>query len=165
MKTVILIDPDKLTTNTILGGNIDVSRYLPCIKDAQKTRIRPLLGKELYEKIMEDFDNDSLTGLYLELYEDYLEDLVIYSSAEIYLSVGAYNVSDAGITKLTSLEGTTSVTKNEVDFLVKSAKRMYDSYRRDVNKWLKENGGDIPEYKQCQSNSIIAGNWSLRKRN
>lgn len=162
METVIMIAPEKLTTNTILGGNIDTARYLPCIKDAQKTRIKTLLGKDLYVKMMEDFDNDALTGLYLELYEDYLEDLIIYSSAEIYLSVGAYNVSNAGITKLSSIEGATSVNKDEVDFLVKSAKRMYNSYERDFLKWIKDN--PLPEYnKSCSGKYIIAGNWSLKR--
>lgn len=163
MNTVILIKADELTKNTILGGNIDVSRYVPCIKDAQKTRIKTLLGKELYEKMMTDFKDNNLIGVYLELYDDYLKELVIYASAEIYLSVGAYNVSDAGITKLSSIEGATSVNRNEVDFLVKAAKRMYDSYERDFYKWIKDN--PIDEYtKNCNSNNIIIGGWSLKRR-
>jgi len=80
MRTVILLAPDELTKSTLLGGNIDTDLYVPAIKNAQNTRIKEILGKELYVKIMDDYESDSLTGIYEEMYEDYIKDMVIFAS-------------------------------------------------------------------------------------
>lgn len=163
MATILLLKADELTKNTILGGNIDVSKYTPSIKACQQTKIKSLLGKELYTKICEDFKLGTLTGVYLELYEDYIKELVIHGSAEIYLSVGAYNVSSGGITKLQSMEGQTSISKEEVDFLVQASMKLYNQYERDFLKHIKTI--DIPEYKRsCSTNRINVGGWSLKRR-
>ena len=167
MRTVILIQPDNLTRNTILGGNIDVDLYLPAIKNAQNTRVRELLGKELYIKMMDLFENDTLNEadneLYKELYDDYLEDLVIFSAAEIYLTFGAYKVANNGITKMQSSEGATSVSKEEVDYLVNASRKMYDFSKREFLKWIKT--VEIPEYpKTCKSNVLNCGGWILHRR-
>lgn len=167
MRTVILINPDQLSRNTILGGNIDVDLYLPALKNAQNTKIRELLGKELYVKMMDLFENDQLNvvgnEIYLQLYNDYLEDLVIFAGAELYLTYGAYKVSNNGITKMQSSEGATSVNKEEVDYLVQASRKMYDFTKREFLKWIKT--VDIAEYpKQCKSKVLNVGGWILKRR-
>ena len=162
MATTILLNSDELTKNTILGGNLDPDKYLPCVKNCQKTLIKPLLGQDLYDKICLDFKNDDLSGLYLELYEDYLKDMVINGSAELYLSVGAYNITNAGITKIKN-EQVETVDYREVDQLVKFARRLYQTYERDLLKWLKEN--PLEEYtKTCGSKYVNIGGWILKRR-
>jgi len=163
MATVILLKADELTKNTILGGNIDVSRYSYAIKDAQNTLIKEVLTKPLYEKIQQDFRNNDLTGVYLEMYDDYIQPMVIYAAAELYLSIGAYKVSDAGITKLNSLEGTTSATRQEIAMLVQSARRMFEYYKSDFEKWIKT--VNIIEYaNSCTADRILVGGWSIKKK-
>jgi hypothetical protein len=164
MATIILLKNNELTKNTILGGNIDADRFIPAIKAAQNTKIKPLLGKELYNKVCTDFASSSLSGDYLELYNDYLKDMVIYSSSEIYLSVGAYMVSNNGITKIKT-ENSETVEKNEVDFLVQQYAKLYNHYEREFIKWIKLN--PLPEYtlNDCNPNinRINVGGWSLKK--
>ena len=164
--TTILLKPDELTRNTIMGGSIDVDRFLPMIKIAQNTMIKPLLGKTLYDKICLDFENDDLAGDYLEMYEDYIKEMVIHSSSEIYLSQGAYMVSNNGISKMKS-DSNESVSKEEVDYLVQSARKIYNHYERQFLAWIKEK--DITEYPKedtnRHSNRITVGGWSLRRKN
>jgi len=163
--TTILLKPDELTRNTIMGGNIDVDRFLPMIKIAQNTMIKPLLGKTLYDKICLDFENDDLAGDYLEMYEDYIKEMVIHSSSEIYLSQGAYMVSNNGISKMKS-DANESVSKEEVDYLVQSARKIYNHYERQFLAWIKEK--DITEYPKedtnRHSNRINVGGWSLKRK-
>jgi len=83
MATVILLKNDELTKNTMLGASIDVDRMVPAIKDYQKTRLKEILGNELYLKIQADFSAGTLTGLYEELYEDYVKEMVIHGSLKI----------------------------------------------------------------------------------
>jgi len=163
MRTVILLAPDELTKSTLLGGNIDTDLYVPAIKNAQNTRIKEVLGKELYVKIMDDYENDSLTGIYEEMYEDYIKDMVIFASTEIYLIFGAYKVANNGITKMQSSEGATAVSKEEVDYLVGASRKMYDHYKSEFLKWIKT--VDVPEYpKTCKSNVLNVGGWVLHRR-
>lgn len=165
MATIILLKPDELTKNTILGGNIDVDRYVPCIKACQNTKIRPLLGEVLYDKICNDFKSGSLTGDYATLYDEYVKELVIHGSAVNYLSVGAYMVSNNGITKMKS-DTNETVSKSEVDYLVNFSESLYNEYERQFLKWIKET--PLPEYPNdncvTYSDRISVGGWSLKRK-
>lgn len=159
--TTILIRPEDLTRNTIIGGNVDVDRYLASIKACQNTLIRPILGKALYDKICLDFENDDLTGLYLEMYNEYIQEMVIHGAAEIYISNGAYMVSNSGITK-TKTDNSETISKEEVDYLVQSSRKLYNLYETEFLNWIKDK--DIPEYvKPCKEGGKTYGGWFLPK--
>lgn len=165
MATIILLKPDELTKNTILGGNIDVDRYVPCIKACQNTKIKPLLGEELYNKICNDFYSGSLSGEYETLYENYVKEMVIHGSAMVYLSVGAYMVSNNGITKMKS-DANEAVSKSEVDYLVNFSQTLYENYERQFLDWIKLH--PLPEYpvESCEvsGNRVLVGGWSLKRQ-
>ena len=125
--TTILIKEEQLTRNTIIGGNVDVDRYLQAIKACQNLYIKPLLGSTLYNKIVADFETSSLSGLYLEMFNDYITEMIIHGSAEIYLGQAAYMVSNSGITK-TKTDASETISKEEVDYLVQSSRKLYNLY-------------------------------------
>jgi hypothetical protein len=164
MATVILLDNDVLTRNSILGGNIDIDKLMPAVKAAQLTDIKPLLGQELYDKICEDYLNDELTGDYLELYEDYIVNMLIYASAAIYIgSGGAYQITNMGILKGTT-DNSQTVNKNEVDYLYNFNKQLFNTIKQEFLQWIKDK--DLPEYKKCKStpNGNYLGGWYLKKK-
>lgn len=145
MGMILLLSENDLSKNTPMNGNIDVDRWVPCVKDAQKTELEPILGNILYKKICNDYYNDQLTGDYLELYEDYIKDYLMHESASLYLSIGAYLVTNAGITKQNP-EGTIAVSKEEVDYLVVEQRRLANNYRRKLLQYLKKNKDNFIEY-------------------
>jgi hypothetical protein len=160
--TTILIRQEDLASNTIIGGSVDVDRYLQAIKACQNIYIKPLLGTALYNKICDDFENTTLTGLYLELYDSFVKELTIHGSAEIYLSQGAYMVSNSGITK-TKTDTSETISKEEIDYLVEASRKLYRLYETEFLKWIKEN--DIVEYdKPNKPKSKTIGGWLLRKK-
>lgn len=169
MATTLLVRGEDITRNTILNSNIDKSKFQNDVKTAQNLMIKPVLGKELYDVICQMYENTingvsgGLTGSYYTLYEDYIKEMVIHSSTEIYLGHGAYTISNSGISKMVSQQGATSVDKNEVDFLIQSSRRLYESYKEDMIKWLREN--PIPEYNNTCSSSVTRknniGGWIL----
>ena len=168
----ILLPANELTKQTIVGGNVDTDRFLPAVKAAQQVAIKPLLGKELYDKLCDDFndgpDNGSLSGLYLEMYEEFIKLMVSHKSAEIYLENGAaYLVTNNGITK-SKTESSETVDRNEIDYLVVASRKLYNDYEREFIKWIKVNGKDIPEWKESCSNKSLkyvnVGGWFLKKR-
>ncbi len=163
MATILLIGNDILTRNSILGGNIDVDKLWPAVKACQKTLIKPLLGDDLYNKICDDYFNDSLTGLYQEMYEEYIVDLVVYGTAAIYIGAGgAYQISNLGIVKART-DNSETVSKAEVDYLYNFNKQLFDGLKEDFLKWIKDN--PVTEYNNpCGvSNQRLFGGWLLSK--
>lgn len=145
MATVILIKNNDLAKLSNMGGNIDPDRYWYAVRDAQKTILKPLLGKELYDKICSDFSGGTLTDAYKELYDDYILDIVVHHAASLYLAAGAYQITNAGITKA-SPDNTETVSKSEVDYMVFHQRNLGKDYERQMLKHLKDNKESYPEY-------------------
>lgn len=165
MATTILISGEELAKQSILGGNIDKDRLYPAVKAFQQTKLKPLLGKALYDKICDDYLNDTLAGDYLEAYEDYIKDMVVYGSAAIYIgSGGAYQISNIGIVKA-STDNSETLTKNDVDYLYQFNLQLYENLKKEFLAWLKTK--DLPEYTDTcdatKSNKLLGG-WYLTKR-
>ena len=151
MATVVLLKENELSKGTLLGGNIDVDLWIPCVVDAQRTKIEETLGETLYNKICTDFENDDLTGLYETLYEDYVKPFLIHQATVEYLLVGAYKVNNNGIFK-SQPENTVTVEKAEVDYLVKNQRLKSDMYQGRLERWLALN--PLPEY-NIEVNEIV----------
>jgi hypothetical protein len=166
--TTLLIKPNDITKNTILEGNIDKNLYLADVKDAQEAYIKPLLGKELYDAICARFifwvqdPNSGLTGDYLTMYEDYILPMVIHSSAQLYLSHGAYKITNAGITK-SKTEYSETVSKEEVDYLVQASNKLFQLYKSGFLTWIATK--NITEYNASTkaSSRVNVGGWSFKK--
>ena len=157
---VLLINNDQLTANTIIGGSVDVDKLVPAMKAAQKTMIKPILPKELYDKLCEDFYNDALVGDYYTLWNDFIKDMLIYASAEIYINTGAYMISNNGITKLAG-EGAVTINKNELSGQVEFYRRLYDITKTDMIEWLKTT--DLISTQSCKTEYIRVGGMLLKK--
>ena len=148
--TTLLIKAEDLTKGTPLGGNIDVSKYLHVIKEIQVFVIEPILGTKLYEKIVLDYDNNSLQGDYKTLYDDYIKPIIIYSVAAEYVIIASYNVANGGIFKHNPENGE-AVSKNEVDYLAQNQRNKSDAYIQRLQKFLCT--VNLPEYTAAQEES------------
>jgi hypothetical protein len=165
MATTILLRENELTKNTLLGGNIDIDLYIPCIADAQRIRLEEILGETLYNKICLDFENDDLDGDYLTLYEGYIVPFIIAAAAVEYLLIGAYKVNNNGIFKAQP-ENSVAVDKTEVDYLVNNMRLKSEMYQDRMLRWLYK--FNLPEYVSSSTNivnpmrsNLICGKWWL----
>ena len=165
MATTILLKENELTKNTLLGGNIDIDLYIPCIADAQRTRLEEILGEELYNKICLDFENDDLTGDYLSLYDGYIVPFLIAAAAVEYLLIGADKVNNNGIFKAQP-DNSIAIDKTEVDYLVNNMRLKSEMYRDRMFRWLAKY--HLPEYVSSSTNivnpirsNLICGKWWL----
>lgn len=128
---------------TAIGGNVDIDKFLPCVLDAQITDLEPLLGEALFNKIRADYEAETLAGLYLTLYEEYIKPFLIHASAKNYFLIGAYQINNGGITKHTS-ENSEAITKSEIDYLYTNQRSKCEVYAGRMKKWLVRNR--IDEY-------------------
>lgn len=162
---VLFIKTSEITKATPMGGNVDVDKYIYCIKDVQVTVIEPLLGTKLYDKLQADFKAGTLTGKYDTLVNDYIKPILIHSSFADYVVIGSYNVTNGGIYKHQPQDAT-AVSKSEVDYLAEKQKSKAQVYIERCERFLCDAG--LPEYRtQDESYDIRSrrmnymGGWKL----
>ncbi|KAA5534297.1 DUF6712 family protein [Paenimyroides baculatum] len=96
---IYLLNQNDLPRLTSISGNIDIDYIKPYVKMAQDSNLKTILGEQLYKKIENDFESDSLAGDYLTIYDEYIVDMLVYYSAYYLISFHNYKISNNGILK------------------------------------------------------------------
>jgi hypothetical protein len=160
----LLINPTDISKTTILGGNVDIDKYRYCVYNSQIIVLEPLLGTELYNKILTEAENNTLAGLYLDLYTKFIKPILKNESLAEYLEVASYSVANGGIFKHAP-ESSNVVEKEEAQYLAQKYHNIAEMYIIRFNKWICKN--TITEYKTWQDevNAVkdlkVTGGWFL----
>lgn len=164
MAEFLFITPQEMASTTILGGNVDIDKYLFCIANVQLTTIEPLLGTELYDKILTDAEADTLSGLYLTLYNDYIKPITKNESTAQYIEIASYMLTNGGLFKHTG-DNIEVVDKQEAQFLAQKYSGLAQMYVKRFEKWICKN--PLTEYKTYQDdvnadrNIRLTAGWKL----
>lgn len=164
MAEFLFITPQEMASTTILGGNVDIDKYLFCIANVQLTTIEPLLGTELYDKILEEAEADTLAGLYLTLYNDYVKPITKNEATAQYIEIASYMLTNGGLFKHTG-ENIEVVDKQEAQFLAQKYSGLAQMYVKRFEKWICKN--PLTEYKTYQDdvnadrNIRLTAGWKL----
>jgi hypothetical protein len=145
MATALWIKREDLVRQTALGGNVDTDKFIQFIKIAQEIHIQNYTGTKLYDKISDDIIAGTLANPYLALVNDYLQPMLIHFAMVEYLPFAAYTIANGGVYKHTS-ENSTSVEKNEVDFLVEKERNIAQYYTDRFITYMSYNQAQFPEY-------------------
>ena len=145
MATALWIKREDLVRQTALGGNVDTDKFIQFIKIAQDIHIQNYTGTKLYNKISDDIIANTLANPYLALVTDYLQPMLIHFAMVEYLPFAAYTIANGGVYKHTS-ENSTSVDKNEVDFLVEKERNIAQYYTDRFITYMSYNQATFPEY-------------------
>jgi hypothetical protein len=81
---------------TSISGNIDVNKITPSIWISQITDIERVLTKGLYDKILTDFTNNTLSGDYLLIYDDYVSNMLVFYSTADFIMKNSIMISNGG---------------------------------------------------------------------
>ena len=95
--TQLIISIDDISRLSGFDGNIDNDSINPFIFMAQNSEIKRILGVDLYNKIVSDYENDTLSGNYLAIYNDYIATILAYFTCSYYLQLGVPKVSQNGV--------------------------------------------------------------------
>lgn len=159
MATKLFISPQAIQQTTILGGNIDKDKFSFCIESVQITVIEPLLGTELFDKIVTDFTANTLAGDYLTLFNEFVFPITKHESTAQYLNIAQYNVTNGGIFKHTP-DSAEVVDRSEVNALAEVYHNNAQMYIIRFNKWICNN--TITEYKTYQDEVNADKNLTTR---
>ena len=147
MAELLFIQPSEITQTTILGGNVDIDKYSFCIYDTQITFIEPLLGTELYDKIIADVTATTITGDYETLYDEYVKPITKNEALAKYIEISSYMVNNGGLFKHQP-DNAEIVDKDEAQFLAGKYHALAQMYVQRFEKWICKN--PLTEYKTSQ---------------
>jgi hypothetical protein len=153
MAQVLFVSPADVIKRTGINGNVDRDQMIQFIKIAQDIHIQNILGTNLFEKIATDIAADSLSGNYLTLFTNYIQDMVIHYSAIEILPYIHYKVANGGI-YVKGAENGESVTKQDLDYLVQKERDIAEHYSRRFIDHMAFYSSLYPEYNNSSNDDM-----------
>lgn len=148
-----------MIASSILDGNIDVDKYRFCIEQVQLSTIEPLLTTTLYNKIVEDYENEDLTGVYLIIYNDYVLPILKHEAVAQYIEICSYMVANGGLFKHTA-DNKEVVNNQEARTLAGKYSNIAQSYVIRWNKFICKT--EVSEYERCNKiTTNLSAGWKL----
>jgi hypothetical protein len=132
-----------------MGGNVDPDKFMHLLDDVQVLILEPVLGTKLYDKILTDFDDDTLAGDYLKILNDYVKPCLWHSVFAQYLRDGVVLAQNTGIFT-NSPENATPSNLDDIQYVSKSAQSKSDVYIERLERYLCD--VNVPEYENPQDN-------------
>jgi hypothetical protein len=160
MATALFIKRADLVRSTILDGNVDTDDFIHYVKVAQEIHVKNYVGSKLYDKISADIIGGSLSGGYLTLVNDYLQDMLINFAMVEYLPFAGYKIKNGGIFKR-SAENSEIPSKREIDYLVTKYQDRAEYYTRRMIDYVTYNIGSYPEYNTNNNEDVYPDKDSL----
>ena len=167
MADILILTNEQLISGSPLGGNIDIDKYQSVIKETQVLVIEPILGTKLYNKVLADFDANTLAGDYLELHTKYLVPVLVHSVAAEYITVASFNVANGGVFRY-SPQDAIPASMSEISKLADNERAKADIYIQRLQDYLCNK--NIAEYDAPQDNTYdvkkdtnvgLMGGWRL----
>lgn len=150
MSKFLLISPTTLKNEYMIDQNLDEGYVIPLIVKCQDLIVKPLLGKILYDEIIEQFDNDTLTDENNTLIENYIQPIVgWYVCAEVVYAT-AYKLKNEGI------ESTDKF--NELVKISTHYRKDSDAYQEVLKLYVCQNSIPIVPEKNTTNCPIYLGN-------
>lgn len=167
--TTLLVTPEEIKRETVLGGNVDNDKFIFMIRDQQELFIEPILGTALYKKLQQLIAAGTLTtGIYFDLWEK-CKPIVKFLVLSDLVESSNLNVMNGGVFK-NQPDNAQIVEQNEAYVLAKSQRIKADAYKNRLEKFLCDKSQELPEYKNPQENDYderphkndsLVGGWHL----
>ena len=144
-----LLTAQEIKSNTSMGGNVDPDKFMHLLYDVQVLILEPQLGTALYNKIVADFDANTLAGDYLEMFTNYVKPVLWHSVYAQYLRDGIVLSMNTGIYENSPENGSPADLEN-IKYIAKSAQSKADVYLERLERYLCDK--NLPEYDNSQVN-------------
>ena len=149
-KNILIISVKAIKERTGLHSNVDEKLVLPIIKIAQDMYIRPALGSELFDRIIEGIENDDLNADETTLLNDYVTDAHIWFTMSELTPELMYQFYNKGVIKKTD-QNATQLSVEEIVNIENKHKRYAEHYNQCLIRYLQQNRYLFPEYLTMQA--------------
>ena len=145
MTTTFILSEAKLRQFTDLNDSVDTSLLKNAVREAQDIMLQRIIGTPLYKSILNKIDTSTLTGVYLTLVNDYIQDFLLY--AAYYEALEAIYIRPRNNGLLTPTGGENSIETDRSLFNVKrqNALNKMEFYADKLSAYLAEEQTLFPE--------------------
>lgn len=151
MITLFLKEND-IPSLTAFDGNIDADKLKPHILTAQTNDVKRILGTELYEKMLTDYEAGpgvgDLAGIYLTIYNNYLVPMEVYFSCMYYMTFGASKTSNNGI-YTPSFDGGNPTSDKNINVQIGTYRQLANNTEQFFYDFMEDN--EVPEYNRTKT--------------
>lgn len=154
MQNTLLISEAKLKRFTDINNALDIDLISSVIREAQIVHITRLLGTKLYDRIIDDVDNGTLTGDYKTLVDDYIQDSLLYWSYYESLETIYLRPRNAGLVVPQGGENNSAADIALYDKKRQSVKNKAEYFSERLVDYLCFNESVYPEYNQNVNDDI-----------
>jgi len=147
MTNTLIISAEYIKQNSIIDNNVENENILSSVKKAQDLNIWTSLGSVLYKKILTDIENNSLSGEYKTLVDDYIIPTLLEYSVYYAIPFLQYKITNKSI-ETKSGENQNPITMEEVVYLRNNILDVAQFYKKRLVDYLVFNVNLFPEYHQ-----------------
>jgi len=156
MQNTILLSEARLKAFTDLNDYVDPELLKSATREAQIIHLTRVLGTRLYNKIMTDVDNNTLTQKYRDLIDNYILDYLLYATYFVALEYIWLRPRNNGL-----LQPNGGDNANSVDMVIYDKKRTsveskMEYFAERLVDHLTFNTQNYPEYTQAVNDEIPA---------
>ena len=156
-----IITPQELKEQSLVDINVLDFYCDQAIKISQEVNLCKLIGQSLYDVIIAKIDDNTLSGKYAILVDDYIKDyLYLDSTAEIQIPL-AFKNRNMGVVRTTDPE-VESVELKDITYIKKYYSDRADFYAQKIVNYIRKNSADFPEYHTEDCNEIKPQDSSFR---
>lgn len=152
-RNVYFIDEEFLKESSTISLNVDSSLLNIAILDAQDIKVQPLLGTNLYKKIISllpDEISDAGNEYYYELFYDFIVPLTVqWSLVECILNI-RYKITNKSISEQNS-DNSNPADLMDVKFLRENIMNKAEFYGERMIQFLIEHKAEFSEYTDCDA--------------
>ena len=145
MTTTLLISEAKIRAFSDVNESVDDSLMVNAIREAQDIVMQPIMGTKLYNTLIEKIDNNSLSGSYQTLVDDYIQPALIYASLYNITENVYVRTRNNGLLTPTGGENSVNVDKTMYDTKRQSISNKQQFYSDQLSRYLNEKYNLFPE--------------------
>ena len=156
MTTTLILSEAKLRQFTDINDSVDTSLLKNAVRESQDIMLQRIIGTKLYNKILSDIDANTLSGNYLTLVNDYIQDFLLY--AAYYEALEAIYIRPRNNGLLIPTGGENSIETDRSLFNVKrqSVQNKMEYYADRLTNYISEEQSLFPE---LNSNNKLYEQW------
>ena len=145
MQTTLLIDYNDILHYTTISGNIDIFKINPHIHNAEILYLEPILGSDLYNKLLQLVTGATIAEPYNTLLIDYVTPSVVFHTMELFIPLNAFQIADGGVSQYTPSNANFS-SIDEIDKISNKYRIIGGKYDMKLSEYLIKNSALFPEY-------------------
>ena len=147
MAEILLTSEAFVKSVTNVSDNLAGKYILPSIREAQEQGLKSILGDCLLSKVKHLLNTDSLEGIYKELV-DHCQYYLAYAAIVEVTNKVSFKIGNFGVAKSTD-ENLQVASYDEIVKMQYYYQTKVDAYCLELQQWLLQNKGEIPELTEC----------------